>query len=167
MAERDRERRRLGHQIADLAQEGLIVRLIDRLAGARLMPGVDLRLQIVALRQQRPVARGEAGEEIAARRARRSAQSMPVPGSASCSMKSASSAATDRPARSTISAHGRSALRREAGSGDAGKRGDLVIVGRVAGDAHRADGAALSIDDDDRHPPPESPDAARRPRRHR
>jgi hypothetical protein len=60
----DREPRRLGYQIADRAQERLILGLVDRLAGALPMPGVDRGLEFVPLRQQGAVFRGEPGENV-------------------------------------------------------------------------------------------------------
>ncbi len=52
-----------GNEIADLAQEGLIGSALDRLPGARLMPGVDPGLEVIALREQRGILGREAGEE--------------------------------------------------------------------------------------------------------
>ncbi len=55
----DGERRRLGQQIADLAQERLVGRLVGRPRPVRVVPGVDLGLQRVPPRQQGRVPRGE------------------------------------------------------------------------------------------------------------
>ncbi len=55
---------RFVHQIADLAQEGLVGGRIVRDAGAGLMPGVDLGLQVLALGQQGLVQRCVAAEHL-------------------------------------------------------------------------------------------------------
>ena len=52
----DADRLRLGHQVANVAQECLIGGRVERLTAMRQVPGVDRRLQRVALVQQRPVA---------------------------------------------------------------------------------------------------------------
>ncbi len=53
----DREVIALGQQVADPGQEGAIGSCIE--SGVRAVPGVDLRLQLVAARQHGAVARGE------------------------------------------------------------------------------------------------------------
>ena len=49
--------RRFGQQIADFLQEGGIGRLINRLRRVGLVPGINLRLQGIALGQQRGIGR--------------------------------------------------------------------------------------------------------------
>ena len=51
-------------QIADLAQEAFVLRRIDRLGLARLMPGIDHSLQPVALGEQRAILRREIREQL-------------------------------------------------------------------------------------------------------
>ena len=53
----NRERRRLGHQITNFAQKSPIRLLLERV---RFVPRIDLRLQIIPLRQQGPVYRRKA-----------------------------------------------------------------------------------------------------------
>ena len=59
----DGEGRGFGDEVADVVQECLIGGLVDRLARAFGMPGVDLRLHPVARRQQLAIARGQIGED--------------------------------------------------------------------------------------------------------
>ncbi len=72
------------HEIADLGQEGLVFGGVERLALAREMPGVDLRLQLVALGEQRLVARREV-DQIFSRPSQNAFGARPVPGRASLS----------------------------------------------------------------------------------
>ena len=52
---RHREGRRLGDEVADFGQEGLVFGRIMRLASPRHVPGIDLRLQAITLGQQAAV----------------------------------------------------------------------------------------------------------------
>ena len=55
---------RLGHEIADFAQEGFVFVLIYRRTATLLVPGVDARLQIIALFQQSAVTRRKFAEQV-------------------------------------------------------------------------------------------------------
>ena len=68
----DLERRRFGNEVADFAQEGLVFSLIDRFSGAGDMPGINLRLQIIALGQQRAIDRYKPAQQIGEARPERS-----------------------------------------------------------------------------------------------
>ena len=57
------ERRRLGQQIADLAQKRFVSSGVERASAVRNMPRVDLLLQRVAPVQQGPVARRQLGQQ--------------------------------------------------------------------------------------------------------
>ncbi len=60
----DLEIRSFRDEVADLGQEVPVGRRIDRLTAVHAVPGVDLRLQVVTLREQCPVLRAEAMHEV-------------------------------------------------------------------------------------------------------
>ena len=83
-------------QVADFLKEGLVRHGVMGLAGAGLVPGVDLGLQLVALGQQGAVLRRRSWITLSAP-AQKAAASTPVPGIASLFTKSYRTLATCRP----------------------------------------------------------------------
>jgi hypothetical protein len=75
------------HQVADLAQEGLVGGHVGDRAGVGAVPGVHLGLDAVALGQQGGVLRRQVGLTIWSKPAQKAAEAMPVPGSTWSSMK--------------------------------------------------------------------------------
>ena len=61
---RDRERRALRHEVADVAEERLVLDRVDRGSGTCAVPAVDLALQALALREQLAIPGGESVDEI-------------------------------------------------------------------------------------------------------
>lgn len=60
----DREGGGLGQEVADFAQERLVCGLVGGGGGVGLVPGVDLRLQRVAVGEEGAVAWGHVGDEL-------------------------------------------------------------------------------------------------------